>query len=203
MQLEELKTIWQENATQTAPSRSNFDQLLTTVTQNRLRSGLFEVRFTAWFELIANTLFLYFLLNFLLEYGDEIRMLLSSLALAGLMLSGIIISSYRLVLQHRIRPGEALTPTLRRLETLRLLERQERRSLLWLIPLFSVCFVVVIARAFLQIDLFELIGNHLWFYVGGSGIVAIIIVLFLRLFPDKELEGSIQLLKEIRELEGR
>ena len=69
-----------------------------------------------------------------------------------------------------------------------------------LIPLFSAPFLIVLVKAILDFDIYVL-GNWLIYYMVGSIMVALVVVFFLRKFPDKNLEKVLAFLSEIRNFE--
>jgi len=80
------------------------------------------------------------------------------------------------------------------------LERVDTYSLLAIIPLFTGPFLIVMAKHFLGLDLYLFEENFLPFFLMNCG-VAIIIVSLLRLFPDKRLKESQEILNSISQME--
>ncbi len=83
---------------------------------------------------------------------------------------------------------------------LRHLELSDTYSLYVLIPFYSGPFLIVIAKAFLNLSLYKY-GIMDWFIysVIGGLVIAVIIVYFLRKFRGKKLDESIAFLNELKE----
>ena len=202
MEFDELTHIWNDLDKQLESNLKVNQRLLKEVSIRKIKSFLSEVKFNAIFEIIANSLFTVFLLRFIVANFPNIKFLIPAIFLLGMMVLGMVLNVYRLSLMARIKPSNPVVNTQKILEQIRLYERQEINLLFVAIPIFSLAFIIVAAKALLGLDLYLLLGKWLLTYLAGSFIVGLIIVLFLKRFPDRNLQKALQFLGEIREFES-
>jgi uncharacterized membrane protein YdjX (TVP38/TMEM64 family) len=117
-------------------------------------------------------------------------------------LFSLVIEIYKLKLYYSIDASSSVIEAQKKLTKLKKLEIQDIQSLYIIIPLFSAPFLIVTAKAFLNLSLYSFGTNWLIYYTLGSFVVALIIVFFLKRYPDKNLMDSIAFLDELKENEG-
>jgi hypothetical protein len=198
MNLDELKGMWQADD-QTRQYQLN-ERLLRDVTFKKVKSMLRETQFESIVEIIANGLFLLFTGSFIADHIGELRFLIPALFLHLLMIAGIILSVYRLVMTKRVSYDQNILSAQRDLERLRLLRAYELNSLYALIPLFALSFILIIAKYFLNIDLYQF-GNMMLVFAIGSFFIGVLIIYFIRKLPN-DLDKAQNFLTEIKEIES-
>jgi len=130
-----------------------------------------------------------------------IKYVIPALFLFGVVVGGFVFSIYKLYLSYSINLNHSILETQKNIEKLRYFERLDRNLLYVLIPLFSIAFLIVMAKAILNFDLY-VFGIWMIIFTGQSFIVALIIVFFLKKFPDKNLQKALKFLREIKDLES-
>ncbi|MFK7947037.1 MAG: hypothetical protein AB8G11_05560 [Saprospiraceae bacterium] len=201
MNEQELIKLWNSQDISLEESIKVNKDLLTSVSLQKIKSYLTVFRRTNIFELIVNVLFLHWLIQIIPNHLDSIAFLLAAGFLSVLMVGSIIFNSYNLYLAKSIAYNSSIVETQQKIERIKLLERYDIQSLYILIPTFSVAFLVVVTKAVTGLDLHLILGIHLLYYTIGSFIVGLIIVWFLKRFPDEQLQKAHEFLKEIKELE--
>ena len=169
----------------------------------KIKSGLFEIKRNAYLGLVVYFFWSLFLGGFMLNHLLEMRFFLPAQLLLGFSIVGFVISVYRLKLYLSISTRYSVLQTQRKIERLNQLQLLDIQSLLIVIPLFSVPFAIVMAKALLNLDLFTFaifVKLALYATVGGL-IVAVIMVFILTKFPNKNLKASIDFLNELKETE--
>lgn len=201
MNEQELIKLWNSQDMTLEKSIKVNKDLLTSVSLQKIKSYLTVFRRTNIFELIVNVLFLHWLIPIIPNHLDAVAFLLAAGFLSVLMVGSIIFNSYNLYLAKSITYNSSIVETQQKIERIKLLERYDIQSLYILIPTFSVAFLVVVTKAVTGLDLHLILGIHLLYYTIGSFIVGLIIVWFLKRFPDEKLQKAQEFLKEIKELE--
>ncbi len=201
MNLNEIATLW-EDANKGLEEQLKINRtLFKEVSVNKLRSQLREIKWTQYFEIIFNFLFLIFLIGFTIDHLLLFKYSIPSATLLGLMFYGFGMNANFLRLYYRIDVRSSVLQTQRIVEKLKYYQVLKTNLLYVIIPLFSVPFLIVLAKALFDFDVYVL-GNWLIYYTAGSFIIAMIVVFFLKRFPDKNLEKVQSFLREIREFEN-
>jgi len=200
MELHELKNIWNGADNKMESALKINKSLFMEVSINRIKSNLTSLRWTSYFEIIFNLLFLIYIINFSISHFSEIKFLVPALLLIAFSVYNLVFSYNKLSLHFSINAETPVLYTQKKLEKLKLLELREKQMLLYIIPLFSSIFLIVGAKAFLDIDLYRYL---IWLIAqtAASVVIAIIIVFMLKKFPDKNLQKTISFLNEIAETE--
>lgn len=73
----------------------------------------------------------------------------------------------------------------------------EINTLFFLIPTFSLTFLIVAAKGVIGLDLY-LIQFPFIPYLIGSFLVGLIIIAFLKLFPDRQLQAAVDFLEDLK-----
>ena len=198
MNLQELNQIWNDSDLSQEQVFSVNQHLLKEVSTQKIKSQLYEVRWTAYFELIVGLFWVLFLIRFAADNFGALQFALPALILLGISLFNMILSSTQLGMLYAIRPENSIIETQQRLEQIKYIEEFSKRSLYVIIPLFSTPFLIVAAKAFLGINLYT-VATWLTSYAIGSIVIGIIVVFLLRRFPNKNLQESINFLKDLKE----
>lgn len=203
MDYQELITIWNNSDDELAANARVNRKLVKEVAFKKIKSRLFEVKWTSFFELAVNFLWTPFLAGFVIDHLPDFRFFIPGLVLLALSVYSLLLNCYKLKLYFSIDTASSVLLTQQKLEQLKRLELLDIKSLYIIIPLFSAPFAVVIAKAFLHIDLFALgfFGKGLLYYTLGAVVIAIVIVFFLRRYPGKHWQESITFLRELKETE--
>lgn len=198
MELHELSTIWNGTDSKLENKVQINKSLFLEVSMNRIKTNLNSLRWTGYFEIIVNFLFLLFVVNFILSNLSELKFLIPGLILFAFSVYSIIFNIKILVLHYGINAQTPVLQTQLKLEKLKLLETRETQLLYVFIPLLSPVFLIVGAKFILNFDLYNYM-NWLIAQTAGSILIAAIIVFLLKKFPDRNLEKSIAFIKEITE----
>jgi len=202
MELNELKKLWQSYGETLEPQVQINRRLLKEVSIRKVHSLLLEFKSTAIIELVANSLFSIFLIQFIAGHWGSFKFTLPAVALLLLMVSGLAWSIYLLSLMSQVKAELPVIRAQRIVGRLRLYEYWETKALYVIIPVFSGAFLVVLAKALVDLDIYALVGSWLIGFVAGSLAVAVIIVWFLKRFPDQRLRRAERFLDEISAFEG-
>ncbi len=200
MELQELSKIWNGTDSKLESAVKINKSLFMEVSMNRIKTDLYTLRWTSFFEIIVNFLFLFFVVNFTASHLSEIKFLIPGLLLFAFSIYSIIFSINKLVLHYGINARTPVIQTQQKLVKLKFLESREKQLLYIFIPLLSPVFLIVGAKFILNLDLYNYM-NWLVAQTAASAVIAIIIVFILKKFPDKNLEKSISFLSEIAEEE--
>lgn len=196
MDLRELSNIWNDNDSKLENAVQFNKSLLKEVSINRIKTNLATLKWTGFFEITVNFLFLFFVVNYCISNLSELKFLIPGLILAVFFVYSIIFSINKLVLHFGINALKPVLQTQLKLEKLKFYETRETQLLYVLIPLLSPVFLIVGARFIFDFNLYNYM-NWLIIQTSGSILIAVIIVFLLKKYPDKNLEKSIAFLKEI------
>ena len=200
MELHELTTIWNSTDIKMDNALKINRSLFVEVSMNRIKTDLKTLRWTSFFEIFINIIFLLFILNFSVSLFSELKYFIPALLLIAFTFYGLIFSIKKLVLHYGISAQTPVLQNQKKLEKLKLMEIREKQMLYIIIPLFSPVFLIVGAKVFLNIDLYEF-SNWLIAQTAGSAVIAVVIVYILKKFPDKKLQETINFLQEISDSE--
>ncbi len=202
MDFKELTDIWNSNNQQMNNDLQVNERMFRELSQQKVKRSLGEIRFELIFEIISTPIFLMYLTPFLVDQIGQPKFFIPGLFLALVTLFGAIFAAYRLLMTEQINVHASVVRTQKLIERLRYYEKLEVNSLLVIIPIFSAAFLLVAVKGLAGIDLYLVLGEYLWWYTGGSFLVGLIIVVLLRLFPNKKLIEAQAFLNEIKDLEG-
>lgn len=200
MELQELVNIWKHQDEKLEGNLKINRELLRETSMRKVRSLLAEFKGSSITEIVVDGLFLLFLMPFLVDHLTVLKFAIPALVLLIYIYSSLGFNIYKLVLLHRINAETPVVQTQKILGRLQLYELYEKNSLYIGIPIFAVAFVIVMAKALFDFDLYTL-GNLLLSFAGGSFVVAVIIVWLLKRFPDKNMEKAIRFVDEIKAFE--
>ncbi len=200
MELHELTNIWNASDLKMESTVKINKILFMEVSINRIKTILSPIKRTSYFEIIVNLLFLFPVITFSFSMLSEIKYLIPGLLFIAFTCYNIIFIIKKLFLLYGIDAQTPVLLTQKNLVKLKLMEIRERQMLYILIPLFSPVFLIVGAKAFLNIDLYQFI-NWLIAQTAASILIAALIVYILKKFPDKNLDRTLNFINEIAEVE--
>jgi hypothetical protein len=198
MNYEELSHIWNSNDIELNKSLEINKKLVKELSLTKVKSHLVEIKWSAIIELILNMVFINFFIQFIVNHIAELKFMLLASILLTIIVIGFIVEIKRLVLYFSIDSKSTVLDAQTKLAKLKKLELLERRSLYFVIPLFSLPFIIVVAKALLGIDLFEFNTDWMISYGIGSFCIAALIAFLMKKFPNKELQDSIEFLNELK-----
>lgn len=197
MNIQELTHIWNDTNSDINQTVTINKQLLKVVTMSKVKSNLMEIKLSAIISLIVSFFFTQFLAQFIWAHYSTPKLLIPALVLALFTVAELAQSIYQLILCYTLDPSAPIIENQKKLWRLRLIEQMEVKALLVLIPLFWTAFLIVMAWALTDIDVLSM-GSFILYQIAGSIIIALIVVYFLKKFPDKKLQEAIQFLAEIK-----
>ncbi len=200
MELNELVEIWQSTDTQLDDNLKINKKLLKEVSISKIKSYLVEFKLGNIIEIIVNSVFVIFLMSFIVDHFLFFEFSIPAVALYIIVAGSLGLNIYKMVLYYKINAESSVIQTQKNIERLKFFDILNKNSLYIIIPIFSTTFLIVMAKALLNYDLYQL-GNWLIMFTAGSFVVALIVVFLLKKFPDKNLQKAAAFLKEIREME--
>ena len=200
MELNELTALWKDQDTQLDNIITVNRSLLKEISIQKVRSRLGHIKWSAVFSIVMYIIFLGFIAEFTLANYGIVKFLLPGLALIIYSLAAIYLNVYRLTLYYQINAYDAVLKTQKVSEKLNYLDQFQKKSLYVAIPLFWVAFAIVTVKALTGYDLYQQ-GTWLMWSTAASALIAVLVVFFLKKFPDKRLRSSIDFLRELAENE--
>ena len=199
MKFEELAGIWNNADAGLEQSIKINRSLVKNIAIRKVRSGLYHVKFTAIVGIIAGIFFSMFLWRFIINNYMQLKFFIPALILLLTTVFGLIIAIYRLVLVYTLDPKATVFKSQKKLIRLQKLDILDIYSLYIIIPLFTAPFLIVVAKAFAHLDLYSFNTKWLLYLTGGSIIIAVILIFFLKKYPGKRLARAITFLNELKE----
>jgi hypothetical protein len=199
MEFKELTEIWKTSANQQEDAIHINHQLIKELGFNKIKAGLSEIKWTSLFELIVEVGFSFFLVNFLVNHLGQPAFFIPAAMLFGLMIFNILFESSRLYLYFSISPDLPILENQKKLSQLKKLEIFDMYSLLAIIPVFALPFVIVLAKGLANWNLYQYDMEWMTGFSIGSVVVAIILVVVLRLFPNKKLKEAMSFIEALKE----
>lgn len=200
MELHELANIWNGSDNKMENTVKINKTLFMEASINRIKTELSPIRRNSFFEIIVNLLFLFLMIKFSVSNLSEIKFLIPGLILIVFTCYNFIFCTKKLFLIYGIDAQTPVLLTQKKLEMLKLMKIKEIHMLYIFIPLLSPTFLIVGAKVFLNLDLYQFI-NWLIAQTVASILIAVVIVIVLKKFPDKNLDKTLQFLNEIAEAE--
>lgn len=199
MDLQEIKNLWRNHQTQQSLQINR--SLLRTVSLDRIRSQLGMFKTNAIIELIINSLGIVWITGIVFDQWLQWQYVIPAAILWTFIFAHLLWNIYSLTQLQTLSYGMTITEIQKRIGSLQLYQCYQIRALYVVIPVFAICFTVVILKAFLGIDIYQLF-NVFWLYqILGSIVITPIIVWMLLKFPDKGLINAQDFLREIAEFE--
>lgn len=199
MKFKELSGIWNSTDMELEQSVQINRKLVKQIVLTKVKSRLSEIKWTGIFEIAVGILFFNFLVGFIVDHFADYSFSIPALILLAITLFSLIFEIYRLRLFHTIDSKTAVIEAQKKLALLKKLEVLDVYSLIIIIPLFASPFLIVTAKAFLNLDLYALNTTWLINLSVGSVLIAAILVFILKRFPNKKLQDSIDFLKDLKE----
>jgi hypothetical protein len=199
MEFKELTEIWKQSDMHQNEAIKVNHQLIKEVGLNKIKTSLREIKWSAIFEIILEILFSGFLINFLENHQGQPAFSIPAALILSLIVFNLLFEGYRLTLFFSIKTDCPVLKTQKKLSRLKKMEIFDTYSLLVIIPVFALPFLIVLAKALLNWDLYELGTGWMIQTIIGSLVVAAILVYFFRKHPNKRLRKAIQFIEELDE----
>ncbi len=200
MEYQDIISIWNSSDKELENIVKINKVLLKETSMKKIKSQLYEIKWSSIIEIFVNSIFLIFLVGFIVSHFMAIEYSIPAGILTVITVFSLVYSGYKLSLFNKIDSGYSVLETQRTMERLKYYERFDKNILLLIIPLFSPVFLIVMAKVLFDFNLYSL-GNWLILYTLGSVIIAVVVVFMLKKFPNKNLQKSISFLQEIDEIE--
>lgn len=197
MNFQELADSWNEDNQDLEQNITINPSSINNINMKKVTANLTETRWENLIELGVNLCFLNFFKTFFINHYHISKFLIPGAFMLGLCLFAIIFCTYKLFLISRINRNHPILKAQRNLALIQYFNRLEINSLCFLIPTFSLAFIIVAAKGVIGLDLYA-IGFPFIPYLLGSFVVGVIIILFIKIFPDKKLQDTIIYLQELK-----
>lgn len=199
MKFEELSAIWHSNDLTLDRSIRINKKFVKNLGISKVAARHYEIKLTATIGIVTGILFAIFLFRFIFEYFTDLKFSVPAMILLVSTCFGLIIEFYNLLLVYTINPESTVEEARKKLIRLKKLEIMNVYSLYVVIPLFGAPFMIVMAKAFLHLDLYAFNTSWLIYFTAGSIIIAVILIYFLRKLSGKKLSQSISFLNGLRD----
>lgn len=201
MEYQELIDMWKNTDGQVQQHVSLNRKLIKEVGFRKIRARLYEIKWTALFELLVGIFWVPFLLKFALNHLSEFRFLAPAMVLLAISAFSMLLQGYKLSIYFRIRPQDSVQQTQEKLARLQYFELLGIQSLYFIIPAFVAPFFIVMAKAVLNLDLYAhgMLGQILLYLSLGSIPIAIVLGVVLSRFPNKQLREARAFLRELKD----
>lgn len=199
MRFEELSGIWNDADTTLEQHLKINRNLVKNIAIRKVRSGLYEIKFTAFIGIIAGIFFTMFLWRFMIKNYMQLRFFIPASILLLTTMFSLVTAIYRLILVYTLNPAATVIDSQQKLIRLQKLDIIDIYSLYFIIPIFTAPFLITAAKAFINLDLYKFNTRWLIYLTAGSVIIAAILIFFLKKYPGKKLAKSIAFLNELKE----
>lgn len=197
MNYNELAAIWNSNNIDLEKSITINKELAKTIGIKKIRTDLFHIKLSAVINVLAGGWFSYFLIRFAVNHPD-MKFFIPALLLLLVIIFGMFIEIYKATVLLTLNARGSVLEAQQKLIRLQKLELLSIYSLYISIPMFSAPFLIVAAQGIAGIDLYSFSTSWMLYYTAGSIIIAVILIYFLRKYPNKKLAKSIDFLNELR-----
>jgi hypothetical protein len=202
MKFKELSGIWNSTDLELEKSVQINKELVMSISLSKIKSRLYEIKWTGIIEIVVGFIFFNFLVRFIGAHFTDFRFYFPALILLAITVFSLIFEIYRMSLFYTIDSKAAVIEAQKKLAKLKKLEILDIHSLIIIIPLFSAPFLIVAAKAFLNLSLYGAYSTWLVYLSAGSILIAAILIFILKRFPNKNLQESIAFLNELKENEN-
>ncbi|PWD98152.1 hypothetical protein [Marinilabilia rubra] len=199
MEFKELTEIWKQSEMHQDEAIKVNHQLIKEVGLNKIKTNLRAIQWSSIFEIVLEILFSGFLINFMENQRGQPAFSIPAALILGLIAFNVLFEVYRLALFYSIKTDCPVLKAQKKLSRLKKLEIFDTYSLLVIIPVFALPFLIVLAKALLNWDLYELGTGWMIQTIIGSFVVAAILVVIIRKHPNKKLRKAIQFIEELDE----
>lgn len=203
MKFEELSQIWNSTNQELETSIRINRELVKQLGLKKIKSNLFEIKWTAIFEIVTEFILAVILIGFIIGHFAEVGFVIPAVVLFLFTLFSLIIEIVKLSLFLRLDSNASVVESQKKLAGLKFYETLDTNSLYIIIPFFSVPFLIVFARLFFNLNLYEfdVLKWGLYLIFGGF-VIAVVLVYFLKKSgANKKLNQSIDFLNELKEEE--
>ncbi|RLD84186.1 MAG: hypothetical protein DRJ07_05355 [Bacteroidetes bacterium] len=200
MELQDLTSIWNMSDDSLSNNLKVNKDLFKEVSVSKIKSHLYEIKWSAIFEIVVNILFFNYLLGFIIKHYTDLNLLIPAVILQVIFILSIILKIYNLRLFYSINSQNSIVETQKSLARLMYLQLLDTKTLYFVIPVFSTAFLIVMTKAVLNLNLYFL-DSWLIYNTIGSFFVGIVIVFLFKKYPSKNLQNAITFLDELKEIE--
>lgn len=195
MELQEIGNLWKSLSNdQVVVNR----QVIKEITFQKVKAVLHPFKVELLFEMIVDVLFIFFLMDFISDHMGQVQFLIPAGILFMVTIASLVLVVSQILLYYGIHADEPVVKAQEKITKLQYWERVEANSLMIIIPLYSAPIVIVLAKAFLHLNLY-LLGDWIFSYTVGSLLVGLIVVYFIRKFPSKKLKEISLFLNDLHE----
>jgi len=199
MEFKELTEIWKQSDMHQDEAIKVNHRLIKEVGLNKIKTSLRAIQWSSIFEIIIQILFTGFFINFLQNHHAQPAFSIPAALILALIVFNLLFEGYRLALFYSIKTDCQVLKAQKKLSRLKKLEIFDTYSLLVIIPVFTLPFLIVLAKAILNWDLYLLGTGWMIQTIIGSFVVAAILVFIIRKHPNKKLRKAIKFIDELDE----
>lgn len=199
MNYTDLENIWDDSNEQLDQELTINKASINQLDMKKVQANLSETKWENLIELGVNILFVGFFKDFCLNHLSTPKFLIPGTFMLIMSVLAILLCSYKLYLLSKINRAYPILKAQRNIALVQYFNRIEINTLFILIPVFSLAFIIVGAKGTIGLDLYA-INFPFFSYLAGSFMVGLIIVILMKLFPDKKLKETINYLSELKEI---
>lgn len=201
MELETIKQIWKTYDQKLDQHLQVNKSFLKEVSFDTIKSKLWAFRLEQVLSLLAGIAFLSFFSRHMVLSFPDWKYFIPLLILFVLALSEVVTSSYYLITLSTIRLDTPILKAQKKIHQIIRYQKWEANLLYILIPLFWPLILIVFSKI-MGMDIFRFMSFQMWMWnIAGSIFIAMLIVWFIKKYPDQGLAEAEAFLKEIRRFE--
>ncbi|MBT8196399.1 MAG: hypothetical protein KJO64_08215, partial [Bacteroidia bacterium] len=148
MELDQLTDIWKNTDKESEKLEIN-KSLFKEVGMSKIKSNLMEYRLENTIELIVNSLFIIFLVYFMVNHFTVAKFFVPALLLWISAVASIVLSGYKIYWFQSIDAKNSIIKTQKAIERIKFFDRLDTNSLMIVIPVFSLAILIVLAKGLL------------------------------------------------------
>ncbi|MEQ8927178.1 MAG: hypothetical protein RLO81_15260 [Fulvivirga sp.] len=191
MNYEELESLWNSTEKLSTSQIELNKQLIRETLVKKVRSKLSEMKWESIFWLIIGYFWIEYLVAIMIDFWGQNQFFIPATILALITLFSIVLISQKLYHFYSMKSENSILENQRHIRKLKQLELIDVKSLIIIIPLFAVCFLIVMAKYVLDFNLYQFTEN-LVYHTISSFFVGMIITFFLLKHTRKSLEETIE-----------
>lgn len=201
MQFEELTQIWNSTDMKLDKSLQINRELIRELGLRKIKSNLFEIKWTAIFEIVTEFILAVILVGFIIGHFAEVKFVFPAVILFLFTMFSLIVEIVKLSLFLRLDSNASVVESQKKLSGLKFYEMLDINSLYVIVPFFSAPFMIVFAKLLFNLNLYEFDVLKLTLYsiIGGFVVAAIIVYFLKKSGANKKLNESIDFLNELKE----
>ena len=201
MKLEELKKVWTAHYEQAEQKLTVNKDLLKSTSLSTIKSHLNEFRATNIIELIINGVGVIYLMGFIASHWLEVAFAVPAMVLCLMITAHFTWNVYSLLQISSLHYGLSIIEIQKKVNTIKLFQGYQVKSLYVAIPLFALCFAVILPKALFGFSIYPYLGVQWYYHLLGTIAITPVIVWFVNRFPDKGVMKAQQFLADIVKFE--